>query len=159
MTGTRKPPPSTTNLTTVCAIRPSARPGANNYGRELLPPHRQPDAGCGTGSLSLLVAETGHLVTGIDWSVAMLARAGQAEAVIYPSTRDRRTRRAAFRASFDVVLRRHVLWALPELVRVLQRWAGCCSGGRPGSFTEGYRMAVDYMPANCPALSPFLREF
>ena len=33
------------------------------------------DVGCGTGSLSLLLAETGHRVTGVDLAPAMVERA------------------------------------------------------------------------------------
>ena len=39
------------------------------------PPARVADLGCGTGSLSLLLADEGHPVTGVDFSPAMVARA------------------------------------------------------------------------------------
>src|SRR4051794_28643184 len=44
---------------------------------ELLPepPARIADLGCGTGSLSVLLARAGHQVTGVDTSPAMLERA------------------------------------------------------------------------------------
>ncbi|QOV39352.1 class I SAM-dependent methyltransferase [Streptomyces ferrugineus] len=81
------------------------------------------DVGCGTGSLSLLAAEQGHRVTGVDRSPAMvaLARAKLAgrdavflagDAVAPPVGEER----------FDVVLVRHVLWALPDPGRVLRHW-------------------------------------
>ncbi|NEC82817.1 class I SAM-dependent methyltransferase, partial [Streptomyces sp. SID7958] len=81
------------------------------------------DLGCGTGSLSLLAAEQGHRVTGVDRSPAMvgLAReklAGrdavflQGDAAAPPVGEQR----------FDVVLVRHVLWTLPEPGRVLRHW-------------------------------------
>ncbi|MGQ5640061.1 MULTISPECIES: class I SAM-dependent methyltransferase [unclassified Streptomyces] len=81
------------------------------------------DLGCGTGSLSLLAAEQGHRVTGVDASPAMVERAraklagrdavvlrGQAAA---PPVGEQR---------FDVVLVRHVLWMLPRPDRVLRHW-------------------------------------
>ncbi|MFF7165958.1 class I SAM-dependent methyltransferase [Streptomyces sp. NPDC008086] len=83
------------------------------------------DLGSGTGSLSLLAAEQGHRVTGVDRSPAMvdLARAKQAgrdaaflvgDAAAPPVGEER----------FDVVLVRHVLWALPDPGRVLRHWRG-----------------------------------
>jgi SAM-dependent methyltransferase len=93
--------------------------------RGWLPPHPADvlDLGCGTGSLSRLAARQGHRVTGVDLSTAMLARArakcagldaeflaGDASA---PPVGERR---------FDVVLVRHVLWALPRPERVLRGW-------------------------------------
>lgn len=77
-------------------------------------PSRVVDLGCGTGTLSELAAALGHTVTGIDLSPRMLARAR------------RQVPDATFvesdvadpplpEASVDVVLCRHVLWALPDL--------------------------------------------
>jgi ubiquinone/menaquinone biosynthesis C-methylase UbiE len=95
---------------------------------EYLPaaPGRVADLGCGTGSLSVLLAEEGYDVTGVDLSPAMVDRArakapqsstgsvrfnvGDASA---PPLRP---------ASFDVVLCRHVLWALPDPRAGLRRW-------------------------------------
>jgi SAM-dependent methyltransferase len=81
------------------------------------------DLGCGTGSLSLLAAEQGHHVTGVDRSPNMvgLARAKLAgrDAVFLvgdaaePPVGEER---------FDVVLVRHVLWALPDTGRILRHW-------------------------------------
>jgi SAM-dependent methyltransferase len=88
------------------------------------------DLGCGTGTLSLLAAEQGHRVTGVDLSPAMidLARAklaGRDAAFLVgdaaaPPVGEQR---------FDVVLVRHVLWALPHPDRVLRHW---CDLLRPG---------------------------
>lgn len=83
------------------------------------------DLGCGTGSLSLLAAGQGHRVTGVDRSPAMvaLARAKLAgrdavflagDAATPPVGEER----------FDVVLVRHVLWALPDAGRALRHWRG-----------------------------------
>jgi SAM-dependent methyltransferase len=96
------------------------------------------DLGCGTGSLSLLAAERGHRVTGVDLSPAMvtLARAKLAgrpavflvgDAVAPPVGEER----------FDAVLVRHVLWTLPDPARVLRRWCGLLRPGGRLVLVEG----------------------
>ncbi|MET7691258.1 class I SAM-dependent methyltransferase [Streptomyces sp. NPDC005483] len=96
------------------------------------------DLGCGTGSLSLLAAEQGHRVTGVDLSPAMveLARAKLAgrDAVFLvgdaaaPPVGEQR---------FDVVLVRHVLWALPDAGPALRRWWGLLRPGGRLVLVEG----------------------
>lgn len=96
------------------------------------------DLGCGTGSLSLLAAERGHRVTGVDLSPPMvaLARAKLAgrDAVFLlgdaaaPPVGGQR---------FDVVLVRHVLWALPDPARVLRHWRGLLRPGGRLVLVEG----------------------
>ncbi|SFR25753.1 Methyltransferase domain-containing protein [Lentzea waywayandensis] len=82
------------------------------------------DLGCGTGSLSVLLAEAGHDVHGLDLSEQMMkaARAKASDVSASFTTGD-----AAHppypKASFDVVLARHVLWALPDPAAALQEWA------------------------------------
>ncbi|EGX57039.1 methyltransferase [Streptomyces zinciresistens K42] len=96
------------------------------------------DLGCGTGSLSLLAAEQGHRVTGVDRSAAMvaLARAKLAgrdaaflvgDAALPPVGEER----------FDVVLVRHVLWTLPDPGRVLRHWRGLLRPGGRFVLVEG----------------------
>jgi 2-polyprenyl-3-methyl-5-hydroxy-6-metoxy-1,4-benzoquinol methylase len=82
------------------------------------------DIGCGTGSLSVLMATLSHTVTGIDFSQAMIERArvkteaaGQSVAFIVMDAAD-----PQIEQKFDVIVCRHVLWALPEPADVLQRW-------------------------------------
>ncbi|WP_119065191.1 class I SAM-dependent methyltransferase [Aggregatilinea lenta] len=83
------------------------------------------DVGCGTGSLSVLLVEQGHAVTGIDVSPNMIAQAeAKAHALGYTvpfHVMDAASPRFAPH-TFDVVLCRHVLWALPAPAQVLQRW-------------------------------------
>ncbi|WP_069773978.1 bifunctional 2-polyprenyl-6-hydroxyphenol methylase/3-demethylubiquinol 3-O-methyltransferase UbiG [Streptomyces sp. LUP30] len=96
------------------------------------------DLGCGTGSLSLLAAEQGHRVTGIDLAPAMidLARAKLAgrdaaflvgDAAAPPVGEER----------FDALLVRHVLWTLPDPARVLRRWRGLLRPGGRLVLVEG----------------------
>ncbi|MFI7701168.1 class I SAM-dependent methyltransferase [Nonomuraea sp. NPDC049480] len=96
------------------------------------------DLGCGTGSLSLLLAERGHRVVGVDLAPRMVARAraklaGREATVLIgdaarPPVGDRR---------FDVVLVRHVLWALPEPEAALARWAALLRPGGRLVLVEG----------------------
>jgi 2-polyprenyl-3-methyl-5-hydroxy-6-metoxy-1,4-benzoquinol methylase len=84
------------------------------------------DLGCGTGSLSVLLAQAGYDVRGLDLSDQMVALArskaaaagvtavfeqGDASAPPYPP------------GSADVVLVRHVLWALPDPTAAVRRWS------------------------------------
>ncbi|MFF7555827.1 class I SAM-dependent methyltransferase [Streptomyces olivaceus] len=81
------------------------------------------DLGCGTGSLSLLVAEQGHHVTGVDLSPAMveLARTKLAGRDAVFLTGDAAAPPVG-EQRFDTVLVRHVLWTLPDPGRALRHW-------------------------------------
>ncbi|WP_399883255.1 class I SAM-dependent methyltransferase [Streptomyces sp. BBFR51] len=81
------------------------------------------DLGCGTGSLSLLVAERGHHVTGVDLSPAMveLARTKLAGRDAVFLTGDAAAPPVG-EQRFDTVLVRHVLWTLPDPGRALRHW-------------------------------------
>lgn len=98
------------------------------------------DLGCGTGSLALLLAEAGHDVRGLDLSEPMVAAArrkaadagvaievrhGDASAPPYPD------------ASTDVVLVRHVLWALPDPGAAIARWVRLLRPGGRLILVEG----------------------
>ncbi|GAB3171713.1 class I SAM-dependent methyltransferase [Streptomyces incanus] len=108
------------------------------------------DLGCGTGSLSLLAAEQGHRVTGVDRSPAMvrLAReklAGRDAVFLVgdaaaPPTGERR---------YDVVLVRHVLWTLPDPGRALRHWRGLLRPGGRLVLVEGVWGTVS--PVGIPA--------
>jgi ubiquinone/menaquinone biosynthesis C-methylase UbiE len=98
------------------------------------------DLGCGTGSVSVLLAELGQAVTAVDFSPAMIALAEAKAAIAGPAAGT--WRRPVFHVmnaaepsfdaeSFDVLLCRHLLWALPAPAEVLGRWAALLkSGGR-----------------------------
>jgi len=105
-------------------------PAVRDAWRELLlsrlpaPPARIADLGCGTGTLSVLLGEAGYAVDGVDFSPRMVelarrkaeGRAGlrfvQADAFAPPLPE----------ASYDAVLCRHVLWAMPDPAVALERW-------------------------------------
>ena len=87
---------------------------------------RVADLGCGTGTLSLLLAEEGgHLVSGVDFSSEMIRRAQQKTREASPKpvfiVADAAEPPLAA-GSFDVVLARHVLWTMPDPAAALDRW-------------------------------------
>ncbi|MCC5474994.1 class I SAM-dependent methyltransferase [Streptomyces barringtoniae] len=96
------------------------------------------DLGCGTGSLSLLAAEQGHRVTGVDSSPAMVERAraklAGRDAVVL---RGEAAAPPVGEQRFDVVLVRHVLWTLPEPGRALRHWRDLLRPGGRLVLVEG----------------------
>jgi SAM-dependent methyltransferase len=87
-------------------------------------PARIADLGCGTGTLSVLLAECGYEVDGLDFSPRMIELAGRKAHTV---DRVRFTQGDAFdpslpEGSYDVVLSRHVLWAMPDPAVALTRW-------------------------------------
>ena len=94
------------------------------------------DLGCGTGTLALLLAEQGYTVDALDFAPAMVDLATRKLDAAPPAVRSLVTVRPGDAAhpglapaSVDVVLCRHVLWALPDPVAVVGRWV---SALRPG---------------------------
>ncbi|MFD9304100.1 class I SAM-dependent methyltransferase [Streptomyces sp. NPDC060048] len=98
------------------------------------------DVGCGTGSLSQLLAESGHRVTGVDLAPRMVdqARAKLTSAGLQarffvgdaavPPTGDER---------FDVLLSRHLLWTLPDPHAALREWIARIRPGGTLVLVEG----------------------
>lgn len=84
------------------------------------------DLGCGTGTLSLLLArECGHFVSGVDFSAEMIRRAREKGDGTIPRpafTVADATDPPLAAGSFDVVLSRHVLWAMPDPAVALRNW-------------------------------------
>ncbi|MEU9256146.1 class I SAM-dependent methyltransferase [Streptomyces sp. NPDC048270] len=83
------------------------------------------DLGCGTGSVSLLLAQAGHRTTGVDLAPRMVDQArtkfeaaGLAgrflvgDAMMPPTGGQR----------FDVVFSRHLVWTLPDPEAALREW-------------------------------------
>jgi len=99
------------------------------------------DIGCGTGSLSVVLAGLGHKVTGIDLSPSMISIA-QAKAAKQTYEITFHVMDAAFPQlpykQFDVILCRHLLWALPEPQDVLQRWSELLKQEGRLVLIEGY---------------------
>ncbi len=104
------------------------------------PPAEVVDLGCGTGTLSTLLAGAGFDVRGLDFAPAMVDRArakafdtatnvefvvGDAAEPPYPA------------ASCDVVLSRHVLWAMPDAGAAIDRWLGLVRPGGRLVLVEG----------------------
>ncbi|MET8138476.1 MULTISPECIES: class I SAM-dependent methyltransferase [unclassified Streptomyces] len=116
------------------------------------------DVGCGTGSLSLIASERRHRVTGVDLSPRMidLARAKLAgrDAVflvgdaLAPPVGEQR---------FDVLLSRHVLWALPDPERVLRHWRGLLRPGGRLVLVEGVWGTLSPVGISAERLTGLLR--
>jgi 2-polyprenyl-3-methyl-5-hydroxy-6-metoxy-1,4-benzoquinol methylase len=93
----------------------------------LLPPAPSSvlDVGCGTGSLAVLLAQAGHDVHGIDFSERMVAAAREkaraAGVEVRVEVGDAQAP-AAEAASYDVVLGRHILWALADPSEAVRSW-------------------------------------
>lgn len=108
------------------------------------------DLGCGTGSLSALLAGAGHRVTGVDLAPAMVgaARAKLAAAGL-PGTFLVGDAAAppVGEGRFDMVVVRHVLWTLPAPEPALRHWAGLLRPGGTLLLVEGrWRQSADPAP-------------
>lgn len=102
-------------------------------------PARIADLGSGTGTLSVLLADEGYAVDGVDFSGEMVVRANakadgrpgvsfmQADAFDPPLPV----------ASYDVALCRHVLWAMPDPAVALERWIRLLAPGGSVVLVEG----------------------
>lgn len=122
-------------------------PGVKAAWTALLAEHLPPapadvlDLGCGTGSLSLVMRELGHRVTGIDSSAQMLSLArAKLDAAGFPTPfHVMDAAHPAFPdASFDVVLSRHVLWMFEDYPAVLARWHSLLRPGGRLLLIEGF---------------------
>lgn len=103
------------------------------------PPARVADLGCGTGTLSVLMADEGYAVDGVDFSPAMVeaarAKAGRRPGVSFAVGDAGEP--PLHRAAYDVVLCRHVLWALDDPAAALDRWVGLLREGGRLVLVEG----------------------
>jgi ubiquinone/menaquinone biosynthesis C-methylase UbiE len=96
------------------------------------------DLACGTGSLTLLLTEHGHAVTGVDLAPSMVARAeaklaGRARFVLGDVSAP-----PLPEGAFDVVLARHVLFALDDPEAVIARWVRLLRPGGRLVLIEGF---------------------
>lgn len=111
------------------SIRTAAERAAWDRILDLVVPRRNAldalDVGCGTGFLSFELAARGHRVTGIDFSLAMLAEArrkasGRGAAIRFEEADAEQLPFAA--DSFDLVMSRHLLWTLPHPETAIDEW-------------------------------------
>jgi SAM-dependent methyltransferase len=125
-----------------------ADPATRTAWRELLLAHLPPaparvaDLGCGTGTLSVLLAEEGYDVRGLDLSPEMVDRARAKAAAAAPGLPvcfavGDASEPDLPAGAFDVVLSRHVLWALPDPAAGLRRWCDLLAPGGRLLLVEG----------------------
>ena len=133
---------------------PAVRTAWRSLLLEHLPPApaRVADLGCGTGTLSVLLAQCGFWVDGLDLSPAMVRLAGEKAAADPGLAVTFRVGDAAdpdlTEGTYDVVLSRHVLWALPDPAAGLERWVRLLApGGRlllvEGSWSTGAGLTAE----------------
>ena len=98
------------------------------------------DLGCGTGTLSVLLAESGYRVRGLDLAHAMIssarAKAEEASVPVAFLQGDAAHPPLAL-ASSDVVLCRHLLWAVPNPSAALRKWTNLLRPGGRLLLIEG----------------------
>lgn len=120
-----------------------ADPACRAAWRELLLEHlpkapaRVADLGCGTGTLSLLLAEEGYAVDGVDFSPEMVRRAQAKAGGVAAFTVGDAAEPPLAEATYDVVLSRHVLWAMPSPAAALDRWMALLRPGGRLLLVEG----------------------
>lgn len=126
----------------------------------LLPgvPARVADLGCGTGSVAALLTGAGHEVIGVDFSMAMLARASAKAGRTSGSggLAGGRFRSVAANVEalplrdrlFDIVIARHVVWALREPDRTLGQWVRLLHPGGVLALVEGRWSTGAGLPAS-----------
>jgi SAM-dependent methyltransferase len=104
------------------------------------PPAAVADLGAGTGSLAVLLAQAGYRVSGLDIAPAMVtaARAKTAAAAAEASFEVGDAAAPPWPpGTFDVVLCRHVLWALPDPHAAEDAWLRLLAPGGRLLLVEG----------------------
>ncbi len=99
------------------------------------------DIGCGTGSLSVVLAGLEHNVTGIDLAPSMIALARTKATALGLQVEFHVMDAASPQLPlnhYDAIVCRHLLWTLPEPKEVLQRWAGLLKPKGRLILIEGY---------------------
>ncbi|MCF6118092.1 MULTISPECIES: class I SAM-dependent methyltransferase [Mesorhizobium] len=92
------------------------------------------DLACGTGVISHLMHDLGFVVTGLDWSEAMLAKArakAQKRSADIRFIMSDAERTLEDRASYDVIVTRHLVWTLLDPKAAFAEWLSLLKpGGR-----------------------------
>lgn len=119
-----------------------ADPRTRSAWRDLLldvlpaPPGRVADLGCGTGTLTRLLTDEGYAVDGIDFSAEMIRRArAKVPAAVFRVGDASEPELDA--GGYDVVLSRHVLWAMPDPAAAFARWVELLRPGGVVVLIEG----------------------
>jgi len=104
------------------------------------PPARIADLGCGTGTLSVLLADAGYAVDGVDFSPEMVSlardKAAGRDGVTFAVSDA--SEPPLEPAAYDAVLCRHVLWALDDRSAALRRWIDLLRDGGRLVLVEGF---------------------
>ena len=99
------------------------------------------DVGCGTGVVSLLLAELGHDVVGVDFAPNMLeyarSKARQAAYSVAFLQGDAETL-ALSDDSVELLTARHLVWTLPNPTDAIQEWQRVVEPGGRLLLIEGY---------------------
>jgi SAM-dependent methyltransferase len=95
------------------------------------------DLGCGTGSLSVLLAEAGHRVHGVDLSGRMLEQAREKGGTSVEFSQGDAADPPIDDRSCDVVLVRHVLWAMADPAAAVGTWVRLLKPGGRLVLVEG----------------------
>lgn len=99
------------------------------------------DVGCGTGVISLLLAELGHDVTGVDFASEMLDQArtkvdqSELSATFQRGDAENLTQSDD---SYDLVTARHLIWTLPSPERAIEEWRRVIRPGGRIVLIEGH---------------------
>ncbi|WP_042662029.1 class I SAM-dependent methyltransferase [Haloferax sp. ATB1] len=99
------------------------------------------DVGCGTGVISLLLAELGHEVTGVDYSAGMLEQAREKRRERDRSIEFRMGDAESLNASddaYDSVTARHLIWTLPTPPQAIREWRRVVRPGGRIVLIEGH---------------------
>jgi SAM-dependent methyltransferase len=106
------------------------------------------DLGCGTGSLSLVLAHSFDRVTGVDFAPHMIA-AARAKARGAANVRFAVADAFGYAdsAGYDFLLARHVLWLAADPGAVLRNWRRLLAPGGAMLLVEGFWASGAGMPA------------
>jgi len=101
------------------------------------------DVGCGTGVISLLLAELGHDVTGVDFAPEMLEQArakleGSDSALADTFEQGDAENLTQQDDSYDLVTARHLIWTLPSPESALEEWQRVVHPGGQVVLIEGH---------------------